>query len=191
MTEEEWLGSTDPQSVLWFLEGKISDRKVRLFMTACIRIRQGDIPFSEDDPVVVMEGFVDGLVTADEVDVAWQAPWSDALAEAERVARWCQRRRAWPGGTDCTMSVIQTNILRCIFGPLLFRTMSLSPDWRTPTTRAIAKGIYDDRAFDRLPVLADALEDAGGDSTDILSHCRQPGPHVRGCWVVDLLLGKE
>ena len=52
-------------------------------------------------------------------------------------------------------------------------------------------GIYDDRAFDRLPILADALIDAGCDDEQILEHCRAPGPHVRGCWVVDLVLGKE
>ena len=55
----------------------------------------------------------------------------------------------------------------------------------------LAQGIYDDRAFDRMPVLADALEEAGCYDADILAHCRQPGEHVRGCWVVDLLLGKE
>jgi hypothetical protein len=55
----------------------------------------------------------------------------------------------------------------------------------------LAQGIYEDRAFDRLPVLADALEEAGCDNAEILSHCRGPGPHVRGCWAVDLSLGKE
>ena len=55
----------------------------------------------------------------------------------------------------------------------------------------MAQSIYDDRAFDRLPILADALEDAGCDKADILNHCRQPGEHVRGCWVVDLVLGKD
>ena len=55
----------------------------------------------------------------------------------------------------------------------------------------LAQGIYEERAFDRLPILADALEDAGCDNADILSHCRGPGPHARGCWVVDLLLGKK
>ena len=54
-----------------------------------------------------------------------------------------------------------------------------------------AQAIYDDRDFDRLPILADALEEAGCTNADILAHCRQPGEHVRGCWVVDLLLGKE
>jgi hypothetical protein len=55
----------------------------------------------------------------------------------------------------------------------------------------LAQAIYDDRAFDRLPILADALEEAGCDTADILAHCRGPGPHVRGCWVVDLILGKQ
>ena len=56
---------------------------------------------------------------------------------------------------------------------------------------ALARGIYDEKAFDRMPILADALQDAGCDNDDVLSHCRGGGPHVRGCWVVDLLLGKE
>jgi hypothetical protein len=62
--------------------------------------------------------------------------------------------------------------------------------WRTNTVPKLAQAIYDDRAFDRLPILADALEEAGCDNTDMLDHCRRPGEHVRGCWVVDLLLGK-
>jgi hypothetical protein len=55
----------------------------------------------------------------------------------------------------------------------------------------LACAIYDDRAFEQLPILADALEEAGCDNADILAHCRGPGPHVRGCWLVDLLLGKS
>jgi hypothetical protein len=63
--------------------------------------------------------------------------------------------------------------------------------WNNAKVGNIARAIYDERAFDRLPVLADALEDAGCDDADILRHCREPGEHVRGCWVVDLLLGKS
>jgi hypothetical protein len=62
--------------------------------------------------------------------------------------------------------------------------------WNDATIHKLAHSIYADRAFDRLPILADALEDAGCDNADILAHCRGPGPHVRGCWVVDLILGK-
>jgi len=75
-----------------------------------------------------------------------------------------------------------------------FRPQPLNPawlSWNDGTIRRLAEGIYADRAFDRLPILADALEEAGCDNADMLAHCRSEGPHVRGCWVVDLLLGKE
>ncbi len=55
----------------------------------------------------------------------------------------------------------------------------------------LAKYIRDEKAFDRMPILADALMDAGCDSEEIVHHCRAGGPHVRGCWVADLILGKE
>jgi hypothetical protein len=83
----------------------------------------------------------------------------------------------------------QADLLRCIFGNP-FRPVVFAPSWRTETAVALAAGIYADRAFDRLPILADALEEAGCDVADILSHCRVPGPHARGCWVVDAVLGK-
>jgi hypothetical protein len=63
--------------------------------------------------------------------------------------------------------------------------------WNDATVRRIAEGIYDERAFDRLPILADALLDAGCDNDDLIQHCRSAGPHVRGCWAVDLILGKS
>jgi hypothetical protein len=68
---------------------------------------------------------------------------------------------------------------------------AFQPEWFTATVMSLAEGIDRDRAFDRLPILADALQDAGCDNADILDHCRDAGPHVRGCWVVDLLTGKE
>jgi hypothetical protein len=63
--------------------------------------------------------------------------------------------------------------------------------WNHAAVLAIARHIYDDRAFHDLPIMADALEDAGCTNADLLAHCRGPGPHVRGCWVVDLMLGKS
>jgi len=82
------------------------------------------------------------------------------------------------------------HLLRCIAGNP-FRPVAFDPNWRTETVVSLASAIYAERAFDRLPILADALEEAGCDHADILSHCRGPGPHARGCWVVDLVLGKE
>jgi hypothetical protein len=75
-----------------------------------------------------------------------------------------------------------------------FHPLIITPDvgvWNDGTVVKLAQAIYEDRAFDLLPVLADALEEAGCTNADILGHCRGPGPHVRGCWVVDLLLGKK
>jgi hypothetical protein len=73
------------------------------------------------------------------------------------------------------------------FWPVVF-----SSKWRTSTAVAIAQGMYESRDFGAMPILADALQDAGCDSDDVLDHCRDPERvHVRGCWVVDLVLGKE
>lgn len=91
-------------------------------------------------------------------------------------------------------------LLRDIFGNP-FRPVTIDPVWRTwnnGTVVKLSQAIYDERELPsghldagRLAILADALEDAGCTNTDILDHCRSPGLHVRGCWVVDLLLGKE
>ena len=82
-------------------------------------------------------------------------------------------------------------MIREFFGPQ-YRARAPGPSWLTSTVVALATSIYADDAFDRLPILADALEDAGCDNADLLTHCRSGGPwHVRGCWVVDLLLGKS
>jgi hypothetical protein len=81
------------------------------------------------------------------------------------------------------------NLLRDIFGNP-FRPATLDPAWRTPTVVALAGQMYESRDFTAMPILADALQDAGCDNEDVLDHCRGPGPHVRGCWVVDLVLGK-
>ena len=86
---------------------------------------------------------------------------------------------------------LEASFLRDIFGQLPFRPITLDLSSLTPNVVQLAQVIYDDRASDRLPVLADALEEAGCHDADILGHCRQPGPHVRGCWVVDMTLGKE
>jgi hypothetical protein len=72
-----------------------------------------------------------------------------------------------------------------------WRQPILDPSWLTANVIALAQAGYDKLAFHGLPILADALEDAGCDNADMLNHCRQPGEHVRGCWVVDLVLGKQ
>jgi hypothetical protein len=95
-----------------------------------------------------------------------------------------------------TALAAQVALLRDLFNP--FRPVSVEPTWLTATVTSLARAAYEERALpsgeldaELLAVLADALEDAGCDNADILGHLRGPGPHVRGCWGVDLLLGKE
>jgi hypothetical protein len=91
----------------------------------------------------------------------------------------------------------QTALLRCVMGNP-FRPVSLDPAWRTPSVLTLAEATYENRILpsghlepDRLGVLTDALEEAGCDNADILDHFRGSGPHYRGCWALDLILGKE
>src|SRR5262249_3271105 len=84
--------------------------------------------------------------------------------------------------------------LRDLFGPLPFKLVELDPTWlawNDGCAEKLARGIYEDRAFDQLPIVADALEEAGCDEESVLAHCRGTGLHIRGCWVVDLLLGQN
>jgi hypothetical protein len=84
-------------------------------------------------------------------------------------------------------------VLRDLFGNP-FRAPTIDPawlGWNNRTVLKLAQAIYDDRRYDILPILGDALEDAGCANERIIEHCRGPGPHVRGCWVVDLILGKN
>jgi hypothetical protein len=86
-----------------------------------------------------------------------------------------------------TERMAAAELLRDIVGNP-FRPVTFSPSWRTDTAVSLARQMYESREFSAMPILADALQDAGCDSDDVLNHCRGPGPHVRGCWVVDLVL---
>jgi hypothetical protein len=91
---------------------------------------------------------------------------------------------------SCTVRHYRIRLIHDVFGNP-FRPVKLDPAWRTGQVKRIAHAIYDDRRFEYMPVLGEALEEAGCTDQDLLNHCRQPGEHVRGCWVVDLLLGKS
>jgi hypothetical protein len=92
-------------------------------------------------------------------------------------------------------SAAQASLLRDIFGPLPFRPLpSLAAvlAWNSGTVVKLATALYEEKAFERMPILAETLEEAGCDNRDILRHCRRRGQvHVRGCFVLDLLLGRE
>jgi hypothetical protein len=122
--------------------------------------------------------------------------WEDAaraIGSAEAAASW-QPDTSPPAIDWQLMSAselaIQAALLRDIFGNP-FRPVAFDPRWRTSTAIGLARTMYESRDFAAMPVLADALEEAGCDSPDVSSHCRGPGPHVRGCWVVDRVLDKS
>jgi hypothetical protein len=208
MTEAEWLACTEPTPMLEFLGDRASSRKLRLFAVACCR-RIWHLLTDEASrrAVEVAERYADGQVTEEQLEEAgkragWAAAWA-AHGDAAEAAAWAASRReeeGWPSITaeragfaetqDATERQFQSDLLRDLFGNP-FRPATVNPRWLTSTVTAFARTIYEDRAFDRMPQLADALERAGCTNADILAHCRQPGEHVRGCWVVDLILGKE
>jgi hypothetical protein len=87
-------------------------------------------------------------------------------------------------------SAAQTDLLRDVVGNP-FRPVTFAPAWRTETAVLLARQMHESRDFANLPILADALQDAGCEAPDVLAHCRGDGPHVRGCWLIDLVLGRE
>jgi hypothetical protein len=125
--------------------------------------------------------------------------WADdSLSEAARavgIELLMREKREQPGGDEFRRLMQQ--LLAPYRGPLVcimghpFRPDSFDPSWRTSTVVALATTIYQDRSFELLPILADALSDAGCDDDQILGHCRGGGEHWRGCWVVDLVLQKS
>jgi hypothetical protein len=98
--------------------------------------------------------------------------------------------RERPGGRPQDTHTVVIALIREIVGNP-FRPVAVNLSWLTSTALALAGQMYESRDFSAMPILADALMDAGCDNEDILNHCRHSGTHVRGCWVIDLLLGKE
>jgi len=194
MTEEKWLACADPQAMLLFLRGKASDRKLRLFACACYRSIWHALPqINSRNAVEVAERFADGRTDSDDLGSAEAAAYRDYLTSDSNLAPYVVAVADAALAAECAWRAVRESpipFLRDIIGNP-FRPVAVDPVWLTSTVVALAGGIYDERAFDRMPILADALQDAGCDNDDVLNDCRCEGPHVRGCWVVDLVLGKE
>lgn len=207
MTEEEWRSCTDPTPMLEFLRGKASDRKLRL--TACgycrsvwrlmgkasrkavlLGERMGDESVNENHRKAVVRAAINSVCRFEEGA-------GDFFMAADRAYRIPRDTGAyaveWTIGNWLPPVASGVPIVRDIFG-IPFRPVTINPTWLTwndDMVQKIAQAIYEDRASDRMPILADALEEAGCSNRDILGHCRSGGEHVRGCWIVDRVLGKE
>jgi hypothetical protein len=202
--------------MLDFLRGKASERKLRLFSVACCRSVWPMLPDQRTRKAVeIAERFSDGLVSqreraeaaeraeekaceneTDELDhPSWAAYWA-AAPEAHQSAEMSSLNAA-AERSDQPEVIKQTHFLRCIFGNP-FRPVTVDSAWQTPAITSLAQAAYEERILpggeldaQRLAVLADALEEAGCPEQAMLDHLRHPGPHVRGCWPVDLLLARE
>ena len=202
MTEEQWLTATDPRPLWEYLQGKASDRKLRLFAVAVCYLASGETAVPMFEEVVRL---AEGLATVDEVRGYWLRPGEVRRgAWPERPFEWAldlvqacadPDKRLW--GVSYPAGDQLPPILRDVFGNP-FRPPTRNPSWLTPDVLSLAQAAYEERELPqglldpaRLSVLADALEDVGCRDQAILNHLRGPGPHVRGCWVIDLLVGKE
>ncbi len=223
MTEEEWLGVTDPEPMLEYCTGcPVSQRKFRLFTVACFR-RLWHLLTDErlEEAVRTAELVVDGLCDEEALGFAraavlrvptGHAAWLPACVDGIRwliirhpsyprdamecaaFARSAAARYARSGKSQTTIEAAeqeaQAQLLRDIVGNP-FEPVWTDPVWLTEDVVDQARNTYDGRTFGRLPALADALEDAGCESAELLGHLRGPEPHARGCWALDLILGKE
>jgi hypothetical protein len=204
---------------LW-LCGKVSHRKRRLFAVACGRhirhvFTQDSVDLMEQ-VLAVNERYADGSAGDREVDeasrvaagIAWEYDGDPGVCYdifqavdcdgeefpnrdcASHAVEWAVEAA---GDRDTDRSALSV-LLRDIFGNPFAPSTPLSPAvlaWNDGTVRRIAEGIYEERAFERLPILADALLDAGCHNEELMAHCRSEGPHVKGCWAVDLILGRQ
>ena len=214
MTRSEWLTATEPDRMLAFLRGRVSDRKFLLFACGCCHLARHVAPdvarlavphlerAAEDalrarDRSAVVAGLV-ARVVGHRVPSALLAERADRhaavaqqVAEALRTVEWCAQLGRGPlDPTRVAAHPGQCGVLRDVVGDP-FDPAAPDPRWLTATVRGLAAAIDLDRAYDRLPILADALEDAGCDREGVLAHCRDGGPHFRGCWVIDLILGRS
>lgn len=216
MTEAEWLWAATPAELVKRLG--TTARKKRLYCVACCRrlLSSGE-QTGEHDALDVAERYADGWDSRRLLDAARESCLALLNSSASNWMRWAgvaAVAAACQPGTDLDPGAVldrlaqrfppspptiepgvtalaeQREILNELFGNP-FRPVAFDPAWRTSTTIALARQTYESRDFGAMPILADALQDAGCDSAEVLEHCRGSGQHVRGCWVVDLVLGKE
>jgi len=218
LIEQEWVACIKPEQFLQPLRFAASDRKLRLFACACCHRVWDRFRGDQRHIIILSERVAEGHLGRSELMTAlcsrigyahrrWareggnplvgavvattQCPAVEgAIETAEAVASAVFRDRGGSLPARDSEKSAQAELLREIVGNP-FRPSHFSPRWRTANTVDLARTIYQEKAFDRMPILADALMDAGCADECILDHCRSPESHVRGCWVVDLILGRS
>jgi hypothetical protein len=200
MTEEEWLKNSNLRSMVEFIGENASDRKLRLFVVACCRRKWNRFSDHDRATIELAERYADGKASVAKLATArdaagFRSPFDgfdglDGLMVRDAVATAAfSAAQLCSCGSSSLEDCVRAILLRCIVGNP-FRPVSLGL-WITPAAATVAQDTYDRRDFAALPVLADLLEEAGCPEQSVLDHCRNRGLHARGCWVVDLVLGKS
>jgi hypothetical protein len=205
------VACTDLKVLLKWDAPPFSRRKMRLFFCACCRLLWDRLtdPRSRE-AVAVAERFADRQATVAELNQARQAAYAvnaNSPIDVDRESAWPRtatlpdsdytRTAFWLFSIRGDLRLLPRDQALALYRDIIgnpFRKVPVLKEWLAWNDRTvvkIAQAIYEERAFDRMPILADALEEAGCISADILDHCRQPGEHTRGCWLLDLVLGKS
>ena len=169
-----------------FADGELSYKKLTAFGK---RVMAWKVNFAESVGAHAARACAHLVEGADSAFDGMATPF---LPPAEDATRWTVAAiREYAGVAMAEREkVVQCSIVRDIIGNP-FRLVACRTEWRTSTVTALANEIYSDRRFGHLPELASALLQAGCDNAEILNHCRSDEVHVRGCWVVDLLLQRH
>jgi hypothetical protein len=196
MTETEWAACQSPENMLEYLRGRVSDRKLLLIAVARCRSRREGLPDLRGRAVEIAELYGDGLTDDEELKRACE----ESFGEDDDTVFWvsdntaetkADHSRAWKSYE--AERAEQCQLLQCIAGNV-FRPVSLAPAvlaMQGGVVVRMATAIYNDRRWEDMPLLGDALEEAGCDDQTVLDHCRGSGPHARGCFVVDAILKRS
>jgi hypothetical protein len=209
MTEAEWFAAKDPDPMLEFLRdsGKLSERKARLFAVACCRRVWHLLPDQRSRRAIeAAELYADGVIDYETFKKACAGPnqprsvvtdlqWPEAWRVADFVCSHTVLMASDASGQETAWAEEQeahSGLVRELFGNP-FRPVSVRPSCLRANkgrVRKLVQKAYHERAFDRLPDLAQALEAAGCSDAQLLGHLRSAGPHWRGCFAVDAVLGR-
>jgi hypothetical protein len=188
--------------MLEFLQGKVSDRKLRLFAVACCQRIWHFLPDERSRLVVELAGlYADGEIDYSTLGKAGQGTQRSVIRHLLLVEAWEAAdfvsleilflvSDGWDEAAGAAEEDAQCRLLRDMFCPFWHGSVHSSKSKANKgQVRKLARTIYDERCFNRLPELADALEAARCTDAELLAHLRSPGPHIRGCWALDAVLG--
>jgi len=206
MSESEWAGCCDPAPMLHFVRLRASPRQLRLFCCACCRLVWDALPGDwSREAVELGERLADNTLDEEAREHAYRhtnsclSTLTGSAARLGQAAVHLLRPKLSPvqiaqlartGPEAHLLPSRECDLLRDILGSP-FRRSTLPAGVRAAhggAVERVARAIYEERRFEDLPLLAGALEDAGCEDAGLLEHCRGAGPHVLGCWAVDLAL---